>query len=122
MLADGRALLCHNYGGDWELPGGRPEPDESHEECLIRELWEETGLAVRIGRPLGTVPFEAAPERWIDLIGYTCTPARTDDPDASLVASDEHAEIAFVDPDTLADDALPTVYRRLVARATRIPT
>jgi 8-oxo-dGTP pyrophosphatase MutT (NUDIX family) len=104
-------LLCHNYGGDWELPGGRPEPDESHEECLVREVWEETGLAVRIDRPLGTVPFEVAPERWVDLIGYSCTTESTD-PAASLVVSDEHVKLAFLDPATPAGDALSVVYRR----------
>jgi len=35
--------------------------------------------------------------------------------------SDEHVELAFLDPGTLEPEALPAVYRRLIARATRIP-
>ena len=32
----------------WSLPGGRLEPDETIEQCLIREMKEETGLEVRV--------------------------------------------------------------------------
>jgi len=122
-LDDRRVLLCHNHRGDWELPGGRPDEDESDQDCLIREFWEETGLAVRIDRPLGTVPYEVMPDRWVDVIGYACSVASAGDPPGSLaslpslVASDEHVEVAFVDPDTLEADKLPLVYRALIARA-----
>jgi 8-oxo-dGTP diphosphatase len=34
----------------WVLPGGGIEPSESPEEALLREVWEETGLRVKIDR------------------------------------------------------------------------
>ncbi len=37
----------------WELPGGNPEPGESDEECLLREVREETGLDVAVERHVG---------------------------------------------------------------------
>jgi predicted kinase/diadenosine tetraphosphatase ApaH/serine/threonine PP2A family protein phosphatase/8-oxo-dGTP pyrophosphatase MutT (NUDIX family) len=35
------------------LPGGGANPGESHEQTLAREVREETGHAVRLGRPIG---------------------------------------------------------------------
>jgi 8-oxo-dGTP pyrophosphatase MutT (NUDIX family) len=45
---DGRVLLVkHSYGRlNWELPGGAAEANESMVETALREVREETGLAV----------------------------------------------------------------------------
>ena len=39
--------------GLWCLPGGGMDPGESVTETCIREVWEEIGLHVRIGRLIG---------------------------------------------------------------------
>jgi 8-oxo-dGTP diphosphatase len=41
--------------GLWSVPGGRVEPGESAAEAVVREVEEETGLQVVVGRLVGTV-------------------------------------------------------------------
>jgi ADP-ribose pyrophosphatase YjhB (NUDIX family) len=47
-------VLLHQMPGDafWTLPGGRPEVMERATAALQREMLEETGLDVRVGRAL----------------------------------------------------------------------
>jgi 8-oxo-dGTP diphosphatase len=50
----GRVLLCHREDMDvWNLPGGRVDGGEMPTDALIREVLEESGLDVEIGRLVG---------------------------------------------------------------------
>lgn len=57
--ADGRLLLIQRGNepgrGLWSLPGGRVEPGESDEAAVAREVAEETGLTVTVGKLAGRV-------------------------------------------------------------------
>ena len=41
--------------GRWSVPGGRVEPGESDSDAVQREIIEETGLTVSVGRLCGSV-------------------------------------------------------------------
>jgi 8-oxo-dGTP pyrophosphatase MutT (NUDIX family) len=52
--AAGRVLLArHSEGGVWVTPGGAVEPLETPADAAVREVWEETGLSVRLRRIVG---------------------------------------------------------------------
>ena len=44
-----------HLAGAWEFPGGKCEPDETHETCLARELLEELGARAIVGEEVFTV-------------------------------------------------------------------
>jgi 8-oxo-dGTP pyrophosphatase MutT (NUDIX family) len=53
----GHRVLLHQRAGDdfWTLPGGRPEPMEPAGDALRREMREELGMPVAVGRLLWLV-------------------------------------------------------------------
>lgn len=51
---DGRVLLCHRRDMDaWNLPGGGIEKGELPDDCVRREVREETGLEAEVEELLG---------------------------------------------------------------------
>ena len=63
-----RAARMTYRAGCWDLPGGHLALGESFEECLKREVAEETGLAIESARMLGV---NRAPGPYVQLI-YEC--------------------------------------------------
>ncbi len=56
----GKILVAQRHvndglGGLWEFPGGKCRAGETLEECLRRELEEELGIEVRVGRKVMTL-------------------------------------------------------------------
>jgi len=45
---------------DWSLPKGKCEPDESDEDCAVREVEEETGLLCDLGDELPATVYHDA--------------------------------------------------------------
>lgn len=48
-------VMVRHRGRAWEMPGGRLEEDETHEQAAVREFSEETGMALE---PLGALEVE----------------------------------------------------------------
>jgi 8-oxo-dGTP diphosphatase len=64
LRQDGRTLMIHRvkraddiHAGKWNGLGGKFEPGESPEECVIREVREESGLEIQAPRLRGLLMF-----------------------------------------------------------------
>lgn len=73
---DGRILITQRRADQalplqWEFPGGKVEPGESPEAALVRELREEIGVTVAVGR-IWDVLFHAYPTFDLVMLVYAC--------------------------------------------------
>lgn len=95
IFRGGKLLAARRRAGDgrgglWELPGGKVEPGEGPAQCLARELREELGVTVAVGRRLAQVE-HAYPEISIRLMVHRCE-LLLGEPEAL-----EHAELRWIE-------------------------
>ena len=55
----------------WEFPGGKVEPNETFEHCLVRELREELDIVVRVGSQIEEIT-HSYPEKTVRLVFLQC--------------------------------------------------
>lgn len=110
---DGRILLVRRNHepayGRWAFPSGFVDAGEVVEAAARREVWEETGVTVRLDALLGV--YSDAGEQVI-FIAFAGTVV-----DGEPVAGDEALEVAFFAPDALP--ALPFPHDQRVVAAWR---
>jgi 8-oxo-dGTP diphosphatase len=102
VVVDGGRLLMIRRGkqpdkGRWSVPGGRVEPGESDAEATAREVLEETGLAVRVGRLAGRVERDGPDGLRYAIRDYECHPLPDADPDA-VRAGDDADDVGWFTP------------------------
>lgn len=66
-----RRLEGTHLAGHWEFPGGKRQPDETLEACLIREIQEELDARIDVGPEILTTTHEY-PERIVELRFFRC--------------------------------------------------
>lgn len=114
---DGCILITRRKAGShleglWEFPGGKREPAESWDDCLVRELREELGIGVAVGA-LRHETVHEYPGKTVHLRFYA----------AVLTSGEPRAiecqEVAWVRPADLPRYEFPEADRELVALLAR---
>lgn len=112
VAADGRVLLQRRTdNGLWGLPGGAVEYGESVTAALRREVAEETGLSVEVGRLIGVysdpahhqiVTYPDGNAVHFVSVCLECTPTST-----VLALSEETSGVAWLSPRELPSALMP---------------
>lgn len=119
VFEGGRLLITQrppggHLAGLWEFPGGKLEPGETWEAALVRELQEELGVRVVVGREFCRVQ-HAYPHREVRLRFYVC---RIDSGTPSPIGC---SALAWVAPDGLAGYEFPEADRQLLEQLPSAP-
>jgi 8-oxo-dGTP pyrophosphatase MutT (NUDIX family) len=112
VVQDGRVLLLRNEREEWELPGGKLQRDETPEQCLAREIIEETEWTVTTGPILDSWLYHiAVVNKDVFIVTYGCYPTS----DTAPMVSCEHTEVGLFTEAQVPDLTMPAGYKRSVA-------
>ena len=95
-----RSNYMKKYAGEWDLPGGHVQEEESLEDGLRREVEEETGLKIK------------SPEKLYTDGRTHYYRAEMDDSEVKL--SDEHTDHKFVSTEDLEGMEIPSKYLKWI--------
>jgi len=114
VLRDGKLLITQrnataHLGGLWEFPGGKCEPHETFEECLVREIREELGVEISICELFEEIT-HAYPEKSVRLKFFVCKLVRGEPQPLDCAA------LAWVDKSELNRYEFPAADSKLLEK------
>jgi mutator protein MutT len=111
LLITQRHAKAH-LGGLWEFPGGKREPGETYERCLVREIREELGVEIVVGDCLAEISHEYPEKRlYLKFFRATLTGGEPQPLDC--------AALQWITRDGLNDFTFPEADRQVITQLKR---
>ena len=111
-----KVILLKNERDEWELPGGKLDPGESPESCVVREFFEGLNISVQIDRIIDSWLYVVSPNVEVVIITYLC---KIVGKNLSPTVSHEHKEIGFFDIKEVPELFMPNGYKRSIDLSAR---
>lgn len=113
MLVLKRSDKDDHKPGVWEMVGGGMDKEESPQEALVREIFEETGLVVSVDSPFNVFTFKKDTGEFKVGITFLCEYVSGD-----VSVSDEHSEYRWIEPKEFADmESVPSLHEEIARYA-----
>jgi 8-oxo-dGTP diphosphatase len=120
---DGKILVLKRSPKDdhkpsvWETVGGGMDREETPQEALIREVNEETGLIIKVGKPFNIFSFKKDTGEFKIGITFVCEYVS-----GEVILSDEHTEYRWIDPsEFIAFESIPSLHNEIAQYALHTP-
>ncbi len=115
VVNDGKLLVVQmKHTGKFWFPGGGLDKGETLEECVKREVWEETGIQVDVGELLHFKEiffyYDPTDEAFQNFsFFYLCRPQSLETTDMHNMADEETANAQWKDMDDFTDELHSTI-------------
>jgi 8-oxo-dGTP diphosphatase len=118
VLKESNKYVDGSNAGKYDVVGGRVEPGQKFDESLLREIVEETGLKVKLGKPFYVGEWRPVirEEQW-QIVGtfFECE-AESDD----VILSEDHESYEWIDPVNYSEyNLIPNLVPAFKAYLTR---
>lgn len=109
---NGKFVLLKNERNEWELPGGKLEPDETAEQCVVREIEEELNLKTEVERIVDVWLYDVKGKVKVLIITYQCKHNYSSADE--LKVSHEHKEVGLFTAEEIKNLNMPDGYKNSI--------
>lgn len=123
VVDGGKVWLRKNERNEWELPGGKIDAGEQPEQTLTRELKEELGFTVSVGKIIQayvyTIQVSHDETRQVFVVTYVCELLEKSGK-FEIMGEAGKAEFRSFDKNEIKELSMPEFYKQAIVEAWKV--